>query len=75
MGMLCGNGGGLSRLNLVYTPGDKRGQGFGKAVVCELVQIAGQSGAVPYLYTAADNTAANGFWDLSFREGIIGLGD
>jgi hypothetical protein len=76
MGMLCEAGAGTRRLNLIYTPADLRRRGYAKAVVCALVKIVRDEGAVPFLYAAAGNAAANGLYrSLGFKEaeGLTGI--
>jgi hypothetical protein len=69
MGMLCGINGGMCRLNMIYTPPHLRKRGYARAVVQALALKAREYGATPFLYTAADNTAANGLYQsLGFKE-------
>jgi len=68
MGNLTGTGE-TGRMNLIYVHPKFRGKGYGKAVVCALAQRIRKLSQVPVLYTAADNTAANGLYTaLGFKE-------
>ena len=68
MGLLSGAGE-TCRLNLIYTPPEFRGKGYGKKIVAALVSKARESSQIPVLYTAAENFAANNLYlSLGFKE-------
>jgi len=69
MGMLTGPTGQICRLNLVYTPPDLCGRGYGRALVSALCKLARENGQIPMLYTSGDNAASNGLYkSLGFQE-------
>jgi len=69
MGMLASSKGKTCRLNLIYTPPEFRGKGYGKAMVSELVKIVRGNGQLPVLYTHEKNSNANNLYQsLGFLE-------
>jgi len=58
MGMIVPLSHGMSRLNLIYTAPQYRGQGYGKEIVRALAKRVQDEGLMPVLYARVANKAA-----------------
>jgi len=58
MGMIIPLSYGMSRLNLIYTAPEYRGQGYGKEIVLSLAKKVQDEGLLPVLYARVANKAA-----------------
>ena len=69
MGMVLDTGSKTSRLNLIYTPPDERGKGYGRALVTALAAKIHENGQVPILYTETRNEGSNKLYkSIGFKE-------